>query len=61
MNYLDIVVDATLSLTGSPENIGLKPEKVGTKVNPQVPKNDFGDLLWKTFVYTVYILSALCA
>ncbi|XP_044062369.1 integrin alpha-6-like isoform X2 [Siniperca chuatsi] len=32
LNYLDIVVDATLSLTNSPENIGLKPEKPGTKV-----------------------------
>lgn len=33
LNYLDIVVDATLSLINSPENIGLKPEKLGTKVN----------------------------
>ncbi|KAM9376193.1 integrin alpha-6-like [Pholidichthys leucotaenia] len=31
-NYLDIVVDATLSLTNSPENIGLKTENLGTKV-----------------------------
>ncbi|XP_059202165.1 integrin alpha-6-like [Centropristis striata] len=32
LNYLDIVVDATLTLTNSPENIGLKLEKPGTKV-----------------------------
>ncbi|KAM3866988.1 integrin alpha-6-like [Diretmus argenteus] len=32
LNYLDIVVDATLSLSDSPENIGLKPEKPGAKV-----------------------------
>uniref|UniRef100_A0A8C3A5E6 Integrin alpha 6 n=1 Tax=Cyclopterus lumpus TaxID=8103 RepID=A0A8C3A5E6_CYCLU len=32
LNYLDIVVDASLSLTNSPENIELKPEKLGTKV-----------------------------
>ncbi|XP_022615886.1 integrin alpha-6-like [Seriola dumerili] len=31
LNYLDIVVDATLSLNNSPENIGLKPEKPETK------------------------------
>ncbi|TKS72097.1 Integrin alpha-6 VLA-6 [Collichthys lucidus] len=32
LNYVDIVVDATLSLTNTPENIGLKPENPGTKV-----------------------------
>lgn len=32
LNYLDIVVDAALDLTNSPENIGLKSEKPGTKV-----------------------------
>ncbi|KAI3351532.1 hypothetical protein L3Q82_020388 [Scortum barcoo] len=40
LNYLDIVVDATLSLTNSPENIGLKPEKPGTKVKSQVFKKE---------------------
>lgn len=34
LNYVDIVVDATLSLTNTPENIGLKPENPGTKVKP---------------------------
>ncbi|XP_008293636.1 integrin alpha-6-like [Stegastes partitus] len=32
LNYLNIVVDAHLSLTNSPENIGLKNETPGTKV-----------------------------
>ncbi|XP_068437741.1 integrin alpha-6-like [Clinocottus analis] len=32
LNYLDIVVDATLSLTNSAENIELKPGKLGTKI-----------------------------
>uniref|UniRef100_A0A3Q1EUN0 Integrin alpha-6-like n=1 Tax=Acanthochromis polyacanthus TaxID=80966 RepID=A0A3Q1EUN0_9TELE len=32
LNYLDIVVDASLSLTGSPANIGLNAENLGTKV-----------------------------
>ncbi|CAK6964964.1 integrin alpha-6-like [Scomber scombrus] len=32
LNYLDIVVDAALNLTNSPENIRLKSEKPGTKV-----------------------------
>ncbi|XP_058505751.1 integrin alpha-6-like [Solea solea] len=32
LNYLDIVLDATLKLTHSPENIGLKREKPGTTV-----------------------------
>ncbi|KAM3612250.1 uncharacterized protein V6R79_005428 [Siganus canaliculatus] len=32
LNYLDIVVNASLSLTDSPDNIGLKPENPGTMV-----------------------------
>lgn len=40
LNYLDIVVDATLSLTNSPENIGLKQEKLDTKVETKA--NYFG-------------------
>ncbi|KAG7224827.1 hypothetical protein INR49_013541 [Caranx melampygus] len=32
LNYLDIVVDASISLNNSPENIALKPEKPMTKV-----------------------------
>uniref|UniRef100_A0A669DKF4 Integrin alpha-6 n=1 Tax=Oreochromis niloticus TaxID=8128 RepID=A0A669DKF4_ORENI len=32
LNYLLIVVDATLTLTNAPENIGLKPDKLRTKV-----------------------------
>lgn len=42
MNYLDIVVDASLSLTDSPENIQLKLEDPGTKVKKE--KKDY--LLW---------------
>uniref|UniRef100_A0A4W6FBV4 Integrin subunit alpha 6 n=1 Tax=Lates calcarifer TaxID=8187 RepID=A0A4W6FBV4_LATCA len=47
LNYLVIVVNATLSLTSSPDNIRLKPEKHGT----QVKQNDFAELLEKTFVF----------
>ncbi|KAG8003856.1 Integrin alpha-6 [Nibea albiflora] len=36
LNYVDIVVDATLSLTNTPENIGLKPENPQTKVKLSV-------------------------
>lgn len=50
MNYLDIVVDATLSLTNSPENIGLKAETPGTKVKPSGLKKDLNELLGQTFV-----------
>lgn len=32
LNYLNIVVEATLSLSNSPENIVLKPEKPSTEV-----------------------------
>lgn len=32
LNYLNIVVEATLSLSDSPQNIVLKPEKPSTKV-----------------------------
>lgn len=32
LNYLDIVVDAALTLTNSPENIGLPEKKPRTKV-----------------------------
>ncbi|KAM9849647.1 integrin alpha-6-like [Aulostomus maculatus] len=32
LNYLDVVVDAALSLKNTPENIGLKPEKPATKL-----------------------------
>lgn len=34
MNYLYIVVDATLSLINTPDNIGLKSEKLSTQVKP---------------------------
>ncbi|KAM6923822.1 integrin alpha-6-like [Xenentodon cancila] len=33
LNYLDIVVDATLSLTNFPENIRFKPEQLGTQAS----------------------------
>lgn len=34
LNYLYIVVDATLSLINHPDNIGLKPERHSTQVKP---------------------------
>lgn len=49
MNYLDIVVHATLSLTNSSENIGLKAEKLSTEVK----SNYFNLLLAKQIDFII--------
>ncbi|XP_040904522.1 integrin alpha-6-like [Toxotes jaculatrix] len=65
LNYLDIVVDATLSLTNSPENIGLKPEKPGTKVRLTVflerKTEYFTTVAWWIIFLTVIALLLLLA
>ncbi|XP_070692438.1 integrin alpha-6-like [Pempheris klunzingeri] len=65
LNYLDIVVDATLSLTNSPENIGLKPEKPGTKVKLTVflerKTKYFTKIAWWIIFLTVVALLLLLA
>ncbi|XP_029298036.1 integrin alpha-6-like [Cottoperca gobio] len=65
LNYLDIVVDATLSLTNSPENIELKSEKPGTKVKLTVfleRKNEyFTKVAWWIILLTVISLLLLLA
>ncbi|XP_045885945.1 integrin alpha-6-like [Micropterus dolomieu] len=65
LNYLDIVVDATLSLTHSPENIGLKPEKPGTKVKLTVflekKAEYFTKIAWWIIFLTVIALILLLA
>ncbi|XP_078145154.1 integrin alpha-6-like [Centroberyx gerrardi] len=57
LNYLDIVVDATLSLTDSPENIGLKAEKPGTQVKltvfPERKAQYFTKVAWWIIFLTV--------
>ncbi|XP_029020595.1 integrin alpha-6-like [Betta splendens] len=63
LNYVDIVVDATLSLTNSPENIGLKTEKPGTKVKLTVflerKTKYFTRTAWWIIVLTVIALLLL--
>ncbi|KAF1384991.1 hypothetical protein PFLUV_G00125970 [Perca fluviatilis] len=65
LNYLDIVVDATLSLTNSPENIGLKPEMLGTKVKLTVflerKAEYFTKVAWWIIFLTVIALLLLLA
>nr|XP_046261717.1 integrin alpha-6-like [Scatophagus argus] len=65
LNYLDIVVDASLSLTNSPENIGLKPEKPETKVKLTVfleKKTEyFTKVAWWIIFLTVVALLLLLA
>ncbi|XP_034454867.1 integrin alpha-6-like [Hippoglossus hippoglossus] len=65
LNYLDIVVDATLSLTNSPENIGLKMEKPGTKVKLTVffekETKYFTKVAWWIILLTVVALLLLLA
>ncbi|XP_070769684.1 integrin alpha-6-like [Enoplosus armatus] len=65
LNYLDVVVDATLSLTHSPENIGLKPEKPGTKVKLTVfferKAEYFTKVAWWIILLTVIALLLLLA
>uniref|UniRef100_A0A8C4E7B2 Integrin alpha-6 n=1 Tax=Dicentrarchus labrax TaxID=13489 RepID=A0A8C4E7B2_DICLA len=65
LNYLDIVVDATLSLTNSPENIGLKPEKPETKVKLTVflerKTQYFTKVAWWIIFLTVIALLLLLA
>ncbi|XP_050928466.1 LOW QUALITY PROTEIN: integrin alpha-6 [Lates calcarifer] len=48
LNYLVIVVNATLSLTSSPDNIRLKPEKHGTQVSLTVflEQKHFTKIAW---------------
>ncbi|XP_056239048.1 integrin alpha-6-like [Seriola aureovittata] len=65
LNYLDIVVDATLSLNNSPENIGLKPEKPETKVKLTVffekKAEYFTKVAWWIIFLTVIFLLLLLA
>ncbi|XP_076595871.1 integrin alpha-6-like [Chaetodon auriga] len=65
LNYLDIVVDASLSLTNSPENIGLKPERAGTKVKLTVflerKVTYFIKVAWWIILLTVIALLLLLA
>ncbi|KAK9518357.1 hypothetical protein VZT92_023666 [Zoarces viviparus] len=65
LNYLDIVVDANLSLTNSPENIGLKPEKLGTKIKLTVflerKVEYFTKVAWWIIFLTVITLLLLLA
>ncbi|XP_035812832.2 integrin alpha-6-like isoform X2 [Amphiprion ocellaris] len=65
LNYLDIVVDATLSLTNSPENIGLNTENPGTKVKLTVfleRKTEFlVKVAWWIILLTVIALLLLLA
>ncbi|XP_054648706.1 integrin alpha-6-like [Dunckerocampus dactyliophorus] len=67
-NYLDIVVDAALSLSNSPENIGLKEEKPQTKVKVTVflEREDeyFTKVAWWIILLTIVagllLLAVLC-
>ncbi|XP_071314514.1 integrin alpha-6-like [Trachinotus anak] len=65
LNYLDIVVDATLTLNNSPENIGLKPEKLETKVKLTVfferETEYFTKVAWWIIFLTVIALLLLLA
>lgn len=65
MNYLDIDVDATITLTDSPENIELKPEKPGTKVKLTVfferKTKYFTKVAWWIIFLTVVALLLLLA
>ncbi|XP_037636914.1 integrin alpha-6-like [Sebastes umbrosus] len=65
LNYLDIVVDATLTLTNSPENIGINPEKLGTKVRLTVflkrKAAYFTKVAWWIILLTVVALLLLLA
>ncbi|XP_069388255.1 integrin alpha-6-like [Paralichthys olivaceus] len=65
LNYLHIVVDATLSLTNSPENIGLKLEKPNTKVKLTVflekETKFFTKVAWWIIFLTVVALLLLLA
>ncbi|XP_056295655.1 integrin alpha-6-like isoform X1 [Pseudoliparis swirei] len=65
LNYLDIVVDATLSLTNSPENIELKPEKLGTKIKLTVflerKAERVTKVAWWIIFLTVVVLLLLLA
>ncbi|AWP11780.1 putative integrin alpha-6-like [Scophthalmus maximus] len=65
LNYLDIDVDATITLTDSPENIELKPEKPGTKVKLTVfferKTKYFTKVTWWIIFLTVVALLLLLA
>ncbi|XP_039871880.1 integrin alpha-6-like [Simochromis diagramma] len=65
LNYLLIVVDATLTLTNAPENIGLKPEKLRTKAKLTVfleRKTEFlVKVAWWIILLTVMSLLLLLA
>ncbi|KAL7395618.1 hypothetical protein ABVT39_020294 [Epinephelus coioides] len=65
LNYLDIVVDAALTLTNSPENIGLQPENPGTKVKVTVflerKVKYFTKVAWWIIFLTVIALLLLLA
>ncbi|XP_019718941.1 integrin alpha-6-like isoform X2 [Hippocampus comes] len=68
LNYLDIVVDAALTLTNSPENIGLPEKKLRTKVKVTVflEREDeyFTKVAWWIIFLTVVagllLLAVLC-
>ncbi|KAF7660991.1 hypothetical protein LDENG_00271160 [Lucifuga dentata] len=57
LNYLDIVVDAYLSLTDTPENTQLKPDNPGTKVKltvfPERKAQYFAKVSWWIILLTV--------
>ncbi|XP_075336630.1 integrin alpha-6-like [Odontesthes bonariensis] len=55
LNYLEIVVDATLSLTNSSDNIGLKPEKLQTQVKLTVFLERKAELLIKVAWWIVFL------
>uniref|UniRef100_A0A3Q2YE91 Integrin alpha-6-like n=1 Tax=Hippocampus comes TaxID=109280 RepID=A0A3Q2YE91_HIPCM len=66
LNYLDIVVDAALTLTNSPENIGLPEKKLRTKVTVFLEREDeyFTKVAWWIIFLTVVagllLLAVLC-
>lgn len=55
LNYLDIVVNATLSLTNPPENIGLNPEKLTTKVKLTVFMERKAEFLTKVAWWIIFL------
>ncbi|KAM9357368.1 integrin alpha-6-like [Symphorus nematophorus] len=63
LNYVDIVVEATISLTNSPGNIGLKPERPETKVKLTVffERKFFTRVAWWMIFLTVISLLLLLA
>ncbi|CAG5989834.1 unnamed protein product [Menidia menidia] len=55
LNYLEIVVDATLTLTSSSDNIALKPERLQTQVKMTVFLDKKADLLIKVAWWIIFL------